>query len=473
MKKVLTLSTALLFSACVTHERATPLSEKIELGQSIQKIDATAIKSVPISQYWIGFEDTDLNNLIELGHKQNLDLALSVKRIKEARAQFDITNYALGPSGALVTNTQIIRRSEDGALPISKFPGVKRDIIDFNFGYDLGWEIDVFGGLQHAIDGADSYIDILVYENQGIRAIVASEISRIYFELRGTMREIESVNEYLTNLDETISLIQLRVSKGDLSHKELDDVKAKREAFETQLPVLKAKAKSASYALAMLVGQNPESMSYLLVQKPKPLKLFAPPIGARSELLKRRPDILVAETKLQGRASEVKYYESEKFPKFVMNSHFGWEALKIDDLFKNPSQAISIVPGLKWNIFDNGRVDAQINAANARQETALIEYKKTVMNALFESERATSDYGAALSVLKEREDVTNAQNHLLKHQENRFKLGDASKLEVLEAKRNLIDTKIQNIKTETQSAQALISLFKAMGGGWNSSPKPE
>lgn len=466
MKKAFILSTALLFSACVTHERATPLSEKIDLGQSNQKIETSSIKNFPLSQYWLEFDDSELNKLIEIGQKQNLDLAQSVKRIKEARAQFDITNYALGPSGAVATNAQIIRRSEDGALPISKFPGVKRDILDFNFGYDLGWEIDVFGGLQHAIDGADSYIDILVYENQGIRAMVASEISRIYFELRGTMREIESVNEYLANLDETISLIQLRVSKGDLSHKELDDIKAKREAYETQLPILKAKAKSASYALAMLVGQNPESMSYLLVQKPNAPKLFAPPIGARSELLKRRPDILVAETKLQGRASETKYYESEKFPKFVMNAHMGWEALKIDDLFKNPSQAISIVPGLKWNIFDNGRVDAQINAANARQEAALVEYKKTVMNALFESERATSDYDAALKVLKEREDVTNSQSHLLKHQENRFKLGDASKLEVLEAKRNLIDTKIQNIKTETQSAQSLISLLKAMGGGW-------
>ncbi len=467
MKKAFILPALLLLSACATHERATPLSEKLDLGQSVQKIDAAALKNLQLSEYWLAFDEPELNKLIDLGQKQNLDLAQSVKRIKEARAQFDITNYALGPSGAVVTNAQIIRRSEDGALPISKFPGVKRDILDFNFGYDLGWEIDVFGGLQHAIDGADSYIDILVYENQGIRAMVAGEISRLYFELRGTQREIATVNEYLANLDETARLIALRVNKGDLSHKELDDFNAKREAYETQLPLLKAKAKSASYALAMLVGQNPESMTYLLNQAPKAPKLFAPPIGARSDLLKRRPDILVAETKLQGRASETKYYESEKFPKFVMNAHMGWEALKIDDLFKNPSQAISIVPGLKWNIFDNGRVDAQINAANARQEAALVDYKKVVMNALFESERATSDYDASLKILKEREDVTNSQSHLLKHQESRFKLGDASKLEVLEAKRNLLDTQIQNIKTETQSAQSLISLLKAMGGGWD------
>ncbi len=467
MKKAFFIAASFLaMTACASHKTAVPLHESIDLGQSNQNIDEAAIKNVSLDQYWRAFDDAELNALIDLGQKQNLDLNQSVKRVKEARAIFDVSNYALGPNGSLATNANLMRRSEDGALPISRFPGVERDILDFNFGYDLGWEIDVFGGLHHAIDAAGARIDMLVYENLGIRAMVASEISRTYFELRGTQRELIAVNEYLANLDETIKLLNLRVSKGDLSHKELDELKAKREAYETQIPILNSKAKSASFALALLVGQTPETMAYLLKQSPNAPKLFAPPIGARSEILLRRPDILAADIKLKGRASETKYYESEKYPKFVMNAHFGWEALKIDDLFKTPSQAINIIPGIKWNIFDSGKINAQINASNAREEQALIEYKKAIMTALFESERATNEYEGALKALKEREDVTNAQTHLLNHQKMRFKLGDASKFEVLDAQRNVIDTQIQNIKTETQGAQSLISLLKAMGGGW-------
>lgn len=460
------MSFAIFLASCGHYEKQNPKPPLIELGKSdIEKLNLNSEK-IELSQWWKSLDDENLSNLIELGLKNNFDILTSQAKLKEARSILDINNYALGPNGAISGGASINQLSEKGSLPIDKIPGFEKNQTLFRYTYDASWEIDTSGGIRSAIDAASAHLLALEYQNNGIRISIAAEIARAYFELNGALIEKELANSYLANLDKSIELIKSRVKYGDLAHKDLDDLMVKRAQYSSQIPNFDIRISNAKIAIATMIGQNPESLNYLIKSAKSP-KIIAFPIGERSDLLKRRPDIRAAETLLKMRASEIKYYEAEHFPKFKINARAGWEAMNPLDLFNSNSQILNIGPSIEWRVFDSGRIDAQIKAAEAREEQSLIEYKKMVLIAIAGCERALTDYHNAIEIIDARAKILNTQNHFYNHQAKRLAVGDISKFEILDIERNIIETKIQNVKANTNAANSMILLFKELGGGWN------
>lgn len=455
-----------MLSSCDYYRKADAKPPIVDMGQSKTQMPNLPVRQVELSKWWQSLGDEQLSAIIEDGLKQNFDMQLALAKLKETRALLDINNYALGPQGNVGASGHAIRQSEKGTLPIDKIPILSRDLTLFHYGYDASWEIDVFGGLRSAVDGADALLISSEYQTNGVRITIAAEIARVYYELMGAKREKEQIIAYLDNLNQSIELVRKNVNAGNLSHRELDDLLAKKESFATQIPQMDAKINAAKIGLATLCGKNPNDFDYLLNSTNKMPKLFAFPIGANSELLQRRPDIRAAEARLQMRASEVEYYKAEHFPKFKVNAQAGWDARNPLDLFNSNSQALTIGPSISWHIFDGGIVEAQVNSAKARQDQAIIEYKKSVLGAISDTERALSDYKNTIDAINVRAKIMDEQEHLLAHQKLRLAKGDISKIEVLDAERAIKETKLGDIKTQTQAANSMIALFKALGGGW-------
>jgi NodT family efflux transporter outer membrane factor (OMF) lipoprotein len=452
---------------CDYYRKADAKPPLVNLGQSGQSLPNLVMQSIVFSTWWNDLGDNQLSALIETGLKQNNDLALAQARLKEVRALLDINNYALGPAGSVGTGISATRLSEKGQLPLDKIPSLQRDMVLTKYGYDASWEIDVFGGLRNAIDAANAKMLMAQYEYNGVRILIGAEIARAYYENMGARRELLIANQYLSNLNQIIELIRLNVKAGNLSSRELEEIIAKRNQYQTQIPAINAKIKASEIAITTLIGKLPEEVLNSKLSQINEPKLFAFPIGARSELLKRRPDILAAEAKLQMRASEIQYYEAEHFPKFKIGAHAGWEARDPSDLFKTTSQVLAIAPSIEWKIFDGGRIDANVNSAKAREDQAIIEYKKTIINAIGDTERALSDYNHAIETNKIRANSSAELNSILNHQNNRFKHGDISKIELLEAQNALLDNKMWQIKSQTQAGISMIALLKSLGGGWS------
>ncbi len=457
-----------MISSCDYYRKADAKPPIVNMGQSKTQMPNLPVRQVELSKWWLSLGDEQLSAIIEDGLKQNFDMQLALAKLKETRAILDINNYALGPQGNVGASAHAIRQSEKGMLPIDKIPILSRDLTLFHYGYDASWEVDVFGGLRSAVDGADALLISSEYQTNGVRITIAAEIARVYYELMGAKREKEQIIAYLDNLNQSIELVRKNVNAGNLSHRELDDLLAKKESFATQIPQIDAKINAAKIGLATLCGKNPNDFDYLLNSPSKAPKLFAFPIGANSELLQRRPDIRAAEARLQMRASEVEYYKAEHFPKFKINAQAGWDSRNPLDLFNSNSQALTIGPSISWHIFDGGIVEAQVNSAKARQDQAIIEYKKSVLSAISDTERALSDYKNTIDAINVRAKIMDEQEHLLAHQKLRFAKGDISKIEVLDAERAIKETKLGDIKTQTQAANSMIALFKALGGGWES-----
>lgn len=457
----------LLLGGCTTHQIAKPLSHDLYLGKETQKMPSEQYKNIELAKWWLSFNDPVLNNLINIAIANNYDIKQSIAKIEEARAFYNAQVSAKLPQGSVSTSTTVERMSENGVLPLKKLPGFERDQVLFQYGYDASWEIDVFGSVRNKIDMANANIGAMQYAAYGARISVISEIARLYFELNSTSEQINVANQYIETLDQTIGLLNERYKHGDIARINIDDALAKRAIYKTQIPMLENKRRSLAIIIASLLGQPPEATNYLLNMKPKPARLFAFPIGARDEILKRRPDILAAEAKLQATASDYEAQKAELYPHFIISANAGWQSVHLSKMFDKDSQSASIMPFIKWNIFNGGRVNAEIKAADERQKQALDAYSQSVIDALSDSSRALSDYKSNIDVINVRNDAVKAQTDFYNRQVLRLKAGDVSRFEVLDAKRSMLDLQMQDIVSHSQATTSLISLIKALGGGWS------
>lgn len=459
--KILAMSCLAAFAlvGCAGFNSAYKGAPQIDLGQS-----QNTTSQIELSKWWQNLNDPILNQYIESALANNHDLAASFARIEEARFTLQSSGAALRPSGTLGGGASGQRLSENGIMPLSKIPGFDRDQVLFQTGFDASWELDVFGGVRHYLEAQSDRVQITQEETNGIKITIAAEVGRAYFELQGANRELQSERAYILSLDRSIIMLRERIAAGDLSNRDLEDFLARRQNYATRIPAIEARIRAANIALQVLQGRAPNDAIVNFNQNAPLLLNF--PIGARSEILTRRPDIRAAERRLASATSLTAVQNIEKYPRFMIGAHAGWESTDLSKIFDASSQVVSLSPMIKWNIFDNGRIEANIHAAEQRQKQALESYSQSVISALGDASRAFSDYQASLQTIDARKTVFASQRNLVAHANLRFAAGDVSQFEILEAERGLIDLQTQEIKNQTQAAISQIGLFKALGGGW-------
>jgi len=453
---------SILTSGCA--HKYTPAYESapnIPLGQD--RANQNGI-SIALSKWWQSLNDEQLTSYIENAIRNNHDIALSMARIDEARQTLNSFTASARPSGNLGASASAQRVSENGANPVAKIPGFNRDQLVFQTGFDASWEIDVFNGVKHYLAAQSARIDVSEEERNAVQIAVAAETARAYFELQGAQRELRAEQSYIASLAHSIAILQSRYQAGDISKRDVDEAIARSASYEIRLPAIEARIRAANIALQIIQGIAPSER--ILPAKIQPPLLLNVPIGARSELLERRPDIRIAERRLAVRTNETAVQMVEKYPRFVISARFGWEATEPLKILDASSQAANIAPGIRWNILNGGRIEANIHAAEARQTQALESYSQTVIAALGDSERAFSDYRGVLDTIQSRAIAINAQQSALEHAQRRLAAGDISKLEQLEAARLVLELQTQEVRGQTQAAISQIALFKALGGGW-------
>lgn len=433
----------------------------VELGANSTAQNGTQIA---LSNWWQNLNDPTLTSYIENALRNNHDIAQSMARISEARYMLNSYTASARPSGNIGASVSGQRMTENGAIPVARFPGFDRDQMVFQTGFDASWEIDVFNGIKHYLAAQSARIEVSEEERNAVQIAVAAEVGRAYFELQGAQRELTAEQNYIASLNQTLTLLQNRNRAGDISNRDLDEALARKASYEVKLPAIEARIRAANIALHVIQGMPP-SAEIMAVKADAPLLLNFP-IGARSEILARRPDIRIAERRLAVRTNETAVQMVEKYPRFVISARLGWEATEPLKIFDTSSQAINIAPGIRWNILNGGRIEANIHAAEARQTQALEAYSQTIIAALGDSERAFSDYHGALETIAARGHAIATQQNLLVYAERRLAAGDIAQLEVLELRRAILDLQIQDVRNKAQAAVSQIALFKALGGGW-------
>jgi multidrug efflux system outer membrane protein len=189
-------------------------------------------------------------------------------------------------------------------------------------------------------------------------------------------------------------------------------------------------------------------------------------IGDPAQLLRRRPDIRAAERNLAAATSRIGVAVADLFPRVTFKGAIGLEASSFSGLVKPGADNHSFGPSITWAALDYGHVRSRITAARAQADAQLAQYEETVLTSLEETENALVDYGRARARRDYLAESVKASQAAATLSRSRYDNGATDFLTVLDAERVLLQAQDQLAQTRTQTATALVAVYKALGGGW-------
>jgi len=454
-----------LLAGCAVGPDYRPVA--VDTGQGWTEPGAAgAAVDADFAQWWQRFDDPTLARLVETALMQNLDIREAAARVAEVRALRDAVAGREWP--AVNANGSVSRRglSENGPFPVNRIPGYPRYQTVYDAGFDASWELDVFGGTRRAVEAAGARLEAANEQLQAATLSVAAETARVYLALRGAQHEQQALNAAVEASRSSTELVRQQVAAGEAPEAALAGAEASLAGVEAQLPMMEAQVRTAALSLGILLGELPESELGLANTSADYVKLAPLPVGERADILRRRPDVRAAERLVVAATADVGVATAQLFPKFGINAAGGFESLHTGDFLDSGSRQFSITPLISWRIFDGGRVRAQIHASEAREQRAALEYEKTVKAVLTDAERALTRYNLGLVALKHTETAVAAARRNYGFATARYKAGEISLLELLDAERTLRGAENTYAQTHTRVAIDLVALYKALGGGW-------
>jgi len=301
---------------------------------------------------------------------------------------------------------------------------------------------------------------------EGARLLVASEVARQYFVLRGAEERLRIVQALAAAQRETATRVASRLREGQASAFDLDRAHAEADALDAQVPALRMLAGISQTRLAVLLGRNPSAR---VVDEAAG---FAWPAareigtGQPSELLKRRPDLIAAEARVAAEALRSSEARAQWWPKLFLSALVGSEDLRLNALDLAPVHFSNVALAFAAPVFNAGRIDAGIRAQSARAEEALLAWQKAVLVAVQEVEdsllvrREEAERAAALASTVEH------RRHSLQRAESLQREGQIDLLVLLDVQRSVLSSELALSDSRIQQALDDVQLYKALGGGF-------
>lgn len=414
--------------------------------------------------WWKLFEDKDLTELVDKTVQNNRDLQTARANLREARALYLEAGLNLAP---IVTSHANYTEQKRSVAALNNRAFVPRELKLYNTGFDAFWEVDIFGRVRRDVEASSDEVDAQEASLRDLGVSLISEVARNYFELRGLQNQLATAKKNAENQAKTLEITLVRLEGGRGTELDTSRASAQLDSTLATIPPLENFIQQAIHRLSVLTGQFPAALTERLSQ-PAPLPKIPKTIhiGQPAELLRRRPDIRIAERTLAAATARIGVATADLFPRVEFVGTIALEASTLSGLGAAGSDTFSAGPRISWAALDLGRVYARIKAADAQAEASLAQYEQTVLNALEETENALVNYNSQRS---RRELLTSAAKaseraHELAHL--RFAEGVSDFLTVLDTELRLLQDQERLAQSETATATALAALYKALGGGW-------
>lgn len=422
-------------------------------------------RSAELTSWWTAFNDPLLNSLVEAAVRSNLDLRLAEARIREARASRAVTAAGTWPTIDASGSYTRSRTSENARSLPPQGGNLEQDL--FRTGFDASWEIDVFGGVRRSVEAADANIETSVEDRRDTLVTLLGDLAKNYIDLRGFQRRLAVARANLKSQQDTLNLTRVRFQAGLASDLEVAQAEAQVNTSAAQIPTLESFLKQTAYRLDVLLGLQPgalwnELSEETAIPSPPPEVL----VGLPSDLLRRRPDIRRAERQLAAATAQIGAAMADLFPKFSLTGFVGLQSISAGDWFTGGSRFWSVGPTISWPIFDAGKIRANIEVRNAQQEQALRRYEKTVLTALQEVETSLVNYFKEQARHRSLAEAVAANRRAVDMANELYARGLQDFLNVLDSQRSLFTSENDLAQSDATMASNLVSLYKALGGGW-------
>lgn len=463
-----TLSAAALITACtVGPDYQAPTVP--DAGDWSQPADTRSPTDADLAHWWTTLDDPALNALVDKALQSNLTVQQAATRVAEARARRDVAVGGRWPTATASGAASRQKLSENGPTPAGRIPGIPTYQTVYDAGIDASWELDLFGGVQRAVEAAHANLQASQADARAARIAVVAEVARTYLHWRGARAQRDALVGQIAAAEQTNALVALQVEAGAASQADQARAESDLASLQARLPDAEARVTSIGLGLSALLGQPPQPVAALIdapIRHGDLPALAHIPIGARADLLARRPDVHAAERRLRAANAQVGAATAALYPRLVMTASGGFQALDADAVFDAASQRWSLVPLISWRILDAGRVRAEIRVAEAQDAAAALAFEQAMLNALTEAEQALAQYRHGLDALAQRRVALDAARRSDALAALRYEAGAASLIERLDAERALRGAESALATTHTDAATALVALYKALGGGW-------
>ncbi|MBV7565908.1 efflux transporter outer membrane subunit [Pseudomonas sp. PDM27] len=466
------LVTASLMAGCAVgpdYQRPSlPLSDRY-LGQpAVEHRPATVPTS--LVSWWDSFGDPVLTDFVSKALEQNLDLAQAAARVTQARAGLGAANAALLPSGSI--DGQAARSYQSIETPLGQvlnsMPGYDRYGSSYELNLNAGWEVDVFGGLRRGREAALAEYQASEAGATATRLAVAAQTADIYITIRGLQARLDIAKRQVETRQGLLEKVRLLYGKGLAANYQVQQTEGELAQVQATLPVLQTGLDAAMNALDVMLGTPPGTHRTQLADTGSiPLAPQIKVWGTPADLLRRRPDLIVAERRLAASNARIGVAIAEYYPKFSLSALLGSAtAVSGGNLFTGGANQSAGALGLRWRLFDFGRINAQIDQAKGQEAEALAAYRQSVL-------RATEDVENAFSALVNRDTqattLAGGEASLTQARQSSFiayEKGTASLIDVLHADETMLQASDARAQARTESARAAVAAFKALGGGW-------
>jgi NodT family efflux transporter outer membrane factor (OMF) lipoprotein len=419
-------------------------------------------RTMDIPEWWQAFDDPVLTSLVERALASNLDLRAAAARLREARALRGVALAGLLPEVSTSGTYERLRFSENGTVPGD---GSATDF--FQAGFDASWEIDVFGGNRRAVEAADADVQASLEALRDIQVSLLAEVARSYVELRGLQTRIAIARRNLEAQTGTFELTRARLDAGQVTELDVARAEAQVAATSSTIPGLEAAARQMIHALAVLLGREPGALTpELAASAPIPAAPAEIPVGLPTDLLRRRPDLRQAERELAAATARIGAATADLYPRFFLIGSAGLESLSASDFFTAASRTWSIGPTIRWALFQGGRIRANIEVQNARQEQAALGFEQALLGALRDVEDALIAHSREQVRRILLAQAVDAERRAVDLAGQRYAQGLVDFLNVLEAQRALFAADDALVRSQQAIATNAIALYKAVGGGW-------
>ena len=424
--------------------------------------EARSLADVP---WWDLFQDPVLRGLVDEALKNGFDARLAAARVEEARALYGVARSEFLPAAGYLGSGQRTRPDQ-----FQNPSGEVQTKWTANVGFS--WELDVWGRIRRLNEAAKAQYLATEEARRGVFLSLLSDVATAYFELRELDAELEIARRTTTAFQDTYDLFSRRLEGGAASALETARAEASLGQVAAQIPEIERAIVARENEINLLLGRNPQPIPRDGPSTPLPPEI---PPGLPSQLLERRPDVRETEQLLVSANAAVGVAKAAYFPTLSLTGLFGNVSPELGDIVSK-GKSWNLGAGLLGPLFQGGALKRNREAATARWEQARVEYEATVTRSLAETSTALVARTKLVETERQRARTVQAYREAVRLASLRYRSGLSAYFEVLEAQQQLFPAEIGLAQTRRDQLVAVVSLYKAVGGGWQAealAPAPD
>lgn len=435
-----------------------------------------------LARWWGTFQDPALTALIHEALANNLDVKTAISRVRQARSQGGIARSELFPkldfSGSA---THEYSRAESKASAASAGAGTqsggtvvtKNEGNAYRMGFDASWEIDVFGGLRRDVEASRRDVQAQEASFYDVLVSLTAEVATNYVTARAYQTRIDLAEKNLKMQKETLDLVESKFKADLINELAVQQARYTYENTAAAIPVLRSGLDESLNHIAILLGQAPGAVHERLAEhRPIPAAPASVAVGVPSDALRRRPDLRQAEMELAAQTARIGVAVADLYPKFYLTGSMSRQGEGTLGFRKYATDAYSFGPSVSWRLLDAGAIWQNVNVQTEKQEQSLLAYRSAVLTALEEADNKIYAIGQQQIRMERLDAAVTAARKALELSNSQYAVGQVAFTDVINAEEAVLVYQDNLAQTQSTIATDLISLFKALGGGWTPADMP-